>query len=374
MAITIRNLSVEEFDRFMRYLERAFGHSRGWFKRHLPHLYQPTEEACNWAYVLVEDGKILSHVGLYPIESVTADLPLSIGGIGAVSTAVEARGKGYMTRLLNHVIDEMRRIGYPVSWLGGDRQRYNAFGWENADCLYELSFTKRSMSRNPVGSVEIEEVYPAEALETINRYYTLHACHTRRPNLETQVQKQDLRFWIAEDGYAIVQGQERDRLRIVELVSASKRETNMIQALMNWNFSSKATWTLSKWDQGRLGRVMPFVSQWCDGYSGMYRINDLTGLLLSVKPYLEHRAAAITDFSATLGIRERDRTDYATLTVEGGKVNVSSSQGRQAIILSPISAARLFIGGPTVPEASEIPDGLKALLPVPVTVLPLDYV
>jgi predicted acetyltransferase len=374
MTVTIRTLHVDEFDDFMRYLERAFGHSKGWFERHLPHIYQPTERACSQGYVVAEDGEIRSHVGVHPIESVTAGLPLSIGGIGAVSTAPEARGKGYMTRLLDHAIDEMRRLDYPVSWLAGDRQRYNTFGWENASTLYNLGFTRRSIGRNPVEPIEIEEVYPDEALATIRRFYAEPACYTERPDLEIQMQKADLRFWIAEDGYAVLAGQDREHIRIRELVSASGREINTIQALMDWNDSARAEWSLSSWDEARLTRVLPYAAGWERGYSGMYRINDLTALLQAVKPHLTERAAGVRNLSVTLALRERDRTTFTTLTVEDGEVDVSPGKGNAPIALSPVSAARLFIGGPPVPEADALPEGLKALLPVPVYVLPLDDV
>lgn len=374
MPVTIRTLHVDEFDNFMRYVERAFGHAKGWFERHLPHIYRPTKKACERAYVVVEDGEIRSHVGVYPIESVTAGLPLSIGGIGAVSTAPEARGKGYMTRLLDHAIDEMRRLGYPLSWLVGDRQRYNTFGWEKASRVYDLAFTQRSMEWTPVEPLDLKEVYADEALETIRRYYQEPACHTVRPDLEIQMQKADHRFWIAEDGYAVLAGQDREHIQIRELVSASGREINMIQALMDWNHSSRANWPLSMWDKARLCRLLPYAAGWQQGYSGMYRVNDLTALLEAMKPHLTERATALRNFSVTLALEERDRTTTTTLTVEDGEVDVSPGNEDAQVALSPISTARLLIGGPPVPEAEALPEGFKAMLPVPVYVLPLDYV
>ena len=374
MTATIRTLHVEEFDDFVRYLERAFGQAKGWFEGHLPHIYRPTERACAWAYVIVDDGEIRSHVGVYPIQAVTTGFPLAIGGIGAVSTAPEARGQGYMTRLLDHAIREMRRRDYPVSWLGGDRQRYNTFGWENASPSYELIFTSRSLDWAPVEPLAVEEVYAEEALATIRRYYQEPACHAVRPDLEIQMRKANHRFWIAEDGYAVLAGQDREHLRIRELVSASGREVNMIRALMDWNDSSRAGWPLSMWDRARLHRLLPHAANWHRGYSGMYRINDLTALLNAVKPHLTERAAALRNFSASLALKERDRTTYTTLTVEDGEVAIRPQKGDAPVALSPISAARLFLGGPPVPEADGLPVGLRAMLPVPVTVLPLDYV
>jgi predicted N-acetyltransferase YhbS len=375
MPSEIRHVRAEEFEDFMRYVERAFGHSKAFFQRAYPHLYQPTQRALEWAYVVDENGRIVSHVGVYPIETVTAGVPLSIGGIGAVSTAPAARGKGYMTQLMHHIIDEMRLIGYPVSWLGGDRQRYNTFGYELASPVYTLDFSQRSLQWHDVQPVEVEEVLPAEALETIRRYHTLPACHTIRPDLDRQVQKMDLRFWTAEDGYAILGGQGRGHIQILELVSASGREAGMIRALLDWNFGNRASWTLSMWDETRLGRLLPMTAYWKGNSTTMFRINDLSQLLLGAQAFLTTRAAALRDFAVTLRIKEHDRTTATTLAVENGAVYIEpGGNAGSAVELDAVEAARLILGGPAIRAQAMLPPGLVALLPVPAYVLPLDHV
>ncbi|MGC9349975.1 MAG: GNAT family N-acetyltransferase [Anaerolineae bacterium] len=375
MAPEIRHPRVEEFEDLMRYLERAFGHSKGFFERVYPQLYQPTEEAMSWAYVIGEEGKILSHVGLYPIETVTAGVRLSVGGIGAVSTAPEARGQGHMTRLLYHIIDEMRRIGYPVSWLGGDRQRYNVFGWELASPEYELTFTQRSLGWQDVEPVEIEEVFPEEALPAIRRFQSAPVCHPIRPNLADLIQKANLRFWVAADGYAILSGQGRDHIRILELVSTSGDEVGMIRAMLDFNFGERATWSLSMWDRPRLGRLMPYASYWRSGHSSMYRVNDLTKLMTEAQDAIAERAAAARDFAVAIGVKEHDRTTVTTLSVTDGVLGVRAGKHADTYVeLSPVETARLFLGGPPIAGEAVLPAPLIALLPVPVYVFPWDHV
>lgn len=375
MTTKIRTVHVEEFEDFMRYLERAFGHSVDFFRRFGPHIYKPTPEVCAWGYVVEENGKIVSHVGVYPIEVVTADVPLKLGGIGGVSTAVEARGKGYMTQLLYHAIDEMRAQGYSASWLGGDRQRYNTFGWEGAALSYRLIFSTRSLGRADIAPAQIEEVRPWDATAHIARLMPLPDCHARRPDLETQLHRADLRVWVTEDGYAIANGQERDHVKLIELVSASGREVEMIHAIITWNHGEAATWEVSMWDEARIARIMPYVSYGTAGYSGMYRVNDLTTVLRAAIPRFEHRAGGLRDFTVTLGIREHDRTQTTTITVHDGAVQIEAGQHAEHYVeLDPIVAARLVFGGPAIPQAPELPPGLLALLPVPVYVPQLDHV
>jgi predicted N-acetyltransferase YhbS len=375
MTTKIRTLRVEEFEDFMRYVERAFGHSVNFFRGFGPHIYEPIPEVCSWGYVIEENGKIVSHVGVYPIEVVTAGISLTLGGIGAVSTSVEARGKGYMTQLLYHSIDEMRAKGYPASWLGGDRQRYNTFGWEVASLVYRLSFSRRSLGRTEAARVPVKEVLPWEAKDHIARLMVLPACHVRRPRLEALLHRRDLRVWINEDGYAIAEGQERDHVRIIEMVSASGKEAEMIHAIIAWNHGDRATVDMSPWDEERLARMMPYTNYWSNGYSGMYRINDLTALLQAAQPFMQRRADCLHDFAVAVGIREHDRTPVTTIAVRDGNVQIEAGQNAESYVeLTPITAARLFFGGPSVPEAERLPQGLLALLPIPIYVPPLDHV
>jgi len=375
MTTKIRTIHVEEFEDFMRYLERAFGHSVDFFRRFGPHIYKPTPEVCAWGYVVEEDGKIVSHVGVYPIEVITAGVPLKLGGIGGVSTAIEARGKGYMTQLLYHAIDEMRAQGYPASWLGGDRQRYNTFGWEVASQSYQLMFSERSLERADIAPATIEEVRPWEALAHIARLMPLPDCHACRPDLEAQLHRQNLRVWVTDDGYAMADGQERDHVRLIELVSASGNEAGLIRAIIAWNHGERATWELSVWDETRIARVMPYARYWSSGYSGMYRVNDLAAVLRAATPALARRAAGLRDFAVTLGIREHDRTQTATITVRDGTAQIEAGRHAEHYVeMDPVAAARLIFGGPAIPQAPQLPPGLLALLPVPVYVAQLDHV
>jgi len=375
MTTEIRHPRIDEFEAFQRYVERAFGHSKGFFQAAYPHLYQPTEEAMSWAYVVVEDDEIVSHVGVYPIETVTAGVSLSVGGIGAVSTAPKARGNGYMTKLLNHTIDEMRRIGYPVSWLGGDRQRYNTFGWELAGPVYDLEFSDRSLRWHKVAPVEIEEVMPAEALDTVRRLMEQQACHTTRPDLERHITKMDHRYFVCDDGYAILRGQGRDHLRIVELVSTSGNEAGVIRALLDWNFGSRASLRISMWDEELVGRLMPFAGWYTSDHSGMYRINDLTQLLSAAACVLDRKATDLCDFTVSLGMREHDRTDVTTITVEDGSVDIRRGKHATTYVELPaVEMARLVLGGPQPASPERIPLALRALLPVPCYVPPFDHV
>lgn len=376
MSVSVRHPRVEEFDALMRLLELGFGHSKGFFERTLGHVCRPDPEALAWSYVIEEGGQLVAHVGVYPIEVIADGVPLRIGGIGQVCTHPQARGKGYMSTLLRHSIDEMRARGYHLSWLGGDRQRYNTLGWERAAPGYTLVWSRRSLERQQVAPWPIEEQYPQDALAHVQRFQAQQPCVVVRPGLAVQLRRPGLRAWTSDDGYALAEGEEHSRLPIMELVSTSGHELELIRALIERTAADGAEWTLPAWD-ARLPRLMRAVEGYRSDGWWMYRIIDLYGLLQTARSYLERRAQAVRDFAVTIGIREHDRLDLATVAVENGVVEVRTGRHAAGVIeLDPIEAVRLFLGGPPIgdpPTGDPVPPQLVALLPIPVYVPPLDH-
>jgi GNAT superfamily N-acetyltransferase len=357
----------------MRFLNRCFGFTSGWFERYYPHLYQPTDAFCSTAHVIESDGRIVSHVGLYPLEVVVHGVSVPMGGIGAVATLPSTRGEGHMTKLLRHAIQEMRDSGYPLSWLVGDRQRYKTFGWERAGMVYDLSFSHRSLERVGIEAAPLEAQFPEDAADVVERFQSLPVYHARRPDLATQLRKDDLRLWAMEDGYAIVQGPAYGRLSIAELVSASRQEASMIRAVLDWTGRRDISWELPAVDAERVARMMSYASGWRAGGWYMYRIIDLFGLLTAMKPILSQRAARAPDLQLAICIEEYDRTDAATIWVRDGDVEIASGRhAERSVEWTSVEAARALLGGP--PVAAGVPTELGALLPLPVYLPPLDHV
>ncbi|MCL1856637.1 MAG: GNAT family N-acetyltransferase [Kiritimatiellaeota bacterium] len=97
-----------------------------------PDIFLPTDEAMAPHRIIREEGRIVACVGHYPITLHLGEVTLKVFGIGQVSCAQQARGRGYMTALLHDACAIMEASGGHVSWLGGRRDRYARFGWEVA--------------------------------------------------------------------------------------------------------------------------------------------------------------------------------------------------------------------------------------------------
>jgi predicted acetyltransferase len=384
MADGIRNLRIDEFDPFVRFLNRSFGFGRGVFEASFPHIYHPTPELCAATFVMEQDGQIVSHVGVYPLEVEIHATRWSIAGIGGVGTLPAARGKGYMTQLLYHVLDAMRERGYVLSWLGGDRQRYNTFGWESAGSNYELTFSRRALDRAGLGQdapVEILASDPAEALPVVERLQRTLACRAIRADLAAQLRKSDLSIWTTADGsgYALLRGRPWGPMHVMELASSKGQEASILRAIMDWTRRDELTWILPACDEARLARLMPYTRHWRRAGWDMWRIVDLAQALALACAIMQQRAAAVRDFKLAIGMVEHDRTQAATLSVRDGEVQVTPGRHADAYVEWPVvDATRLLIGGPTVARPPALPDplwaGLRALLPIPAFLPPLDHV
>ena len=373
MQVVIRSLRPDEFDSFMLFLERSYGHSRGLFVREYPHLYAPREDFCRNFMVAEEDGRIAAHVGIFPMTVLAGDILIPLAGIGGVATAPECRGRNHMSTLLRHAIRRMRAEGYAVSGLGGDRQRYNAFGWEWSGLVYGLRFTTRSMTKAGVRPAAVREVFSDEAIPVIEGHQRSMTCRVERHALDLLVKKQNLRFWISDDGYVIGAGENRFSHSFLEVASTAGAEPELIMGAMERLYAGEGTIMVSAWAGGALARLMRCAASWTGYPDWCYRIVSLERLFERFRPLIEKRAEALADFECSLAIRDEEFPEAVTVCVRGGRLEIQSGIGARPLIeLDAVSAARVILGGPEI--QADVPPGLKNLLPLPLHVPQLDHV
>ncbi|MGZ9585790.1 GNAT family N-acetyltransferase [Paenibacillus marinisediminis] len=111
------------------------------FAQLIPKLYGDGQDTQQYHYLVKEDGKIRAMVCVLPVTFNVAGIELKAGCVGTVSAHPRARGKGYMNKLLNMALDDMKAQGYAISMLGGQRQRYEYFGYEPAGVKLDFTLT-----------------------------------------------------------------------------------------------------------------------------------------------------------------------------------------------------------------------------------------
>ena len=127
---------------FINYVFGFNGNERD-FMKILPNLYKEEYDPCYNNFIALEDGKFRSAIGVYPRSFSVMGETLVSHGIGNVAVHPYHRGKGYMKKLMNMALDDMVEAGADFSDLGGLRQRYQYFGYDNAGCnrVFHISDT-----------------------------------------------------------------------------------------------------------------------------------------------------------------------------------------------------------------------------------------
>ncbi len=134
MAVYYVTDTKKDYEDIIDFANYVFSHAHNPhdFKKTLPKLYSDENTVDGiYHYVCKEDDKIKALVLLQKSDVKVGDYTLKVGGIGTVSAHPYSRGKGYMKKLMNDSVQEIRE-SCDLGFLGGQRQRYQYFGFEIA--------------------------------------------------------------------------------------------------------------------------------------------------------------------------------------------------------------------------------------------------
>ncbi|OQB75014.1 MAG: hypothetical protein BWX89_00246 [candidate division TA06 bacterium ADurb.Bin131] len=244
--VKIENPSRKEFDKVMQFLEESYDHSKGFFWLNYPQVLSKETIDYDNIFIIREGNRIASLVGIYPQKLFINDRTTTIGGIGSVSTHPDFRNKGYMKTLMDFCIDEMKKRKYSFSILGGDRQRYNFWGYETCGSNLVLTFTQRSFEKS--GITEIVPIFrydgSEQIIEEIKQAHIELPCYIERSNswfqkvfnekIHTQVYYTKSKNGFA---YAIITGERIER-KIVEIGGEKNLWSPMVYSLLKrWNMN-----------------------------------------------------------------------------------------------------------------------------------------
>ncbi len=371
----IRNVKRQEWDDFMRFLERCYGFQPGWFTLHYPTIYDPDRTPLDCFHVIEKNGRIVAHAGLFPLRVMAEGVELVVGGIGGIGTLPEERGQGHMQELLRHLIVRMQELGMPLSALWGFRQRYAPFGYESAGERVSMEFTEHSFTKAGVApDPAIREVTAEEAKSEIKPLHAGQLFRVLRSDWHPiGVRRPEVRLWIGAHGYLCGWTRE-DRLVVREVVSASGREPSLIMAAMRRNSLQKAQAAATVHDEERVARLLVPAESWTISPEGMFRINNCYALLKAFQPMLQRKAGALElrDFAFSIGVRYGNEVDVAGIHWQSGLLDVTRDKVAQHMEIECHAAIRLLLGGP--PSGAGCLGGLSALLPLPISIPELDRV
>ncbi len=366
------------YDDLMDFMNYVFGFDGDGkdFKKLLPKLYSPEYDPCWSNYVVTEDGRLKAAIGAYDSElSVNGEI-LKARGIGNVAVHPYARGKGYMKDCMGLALRDMITDGVDYSILGGQRQRYQHFGFDYAGQQIEIGADRGNMRRVfedvPLPALELKPV-SAEDKELLSKMHALHAARPMHAVRAPESFYDIIRSWRAQPYAVLRDGEFRgyfvNDLQELTLVDPADL-ADVVRNYIAQNGSAHIT--LPGWDTETAAALMKF----CGGISlnhcemfNILRYRHMTDVLLRFKAGRE----TLGDGELTLLIHGYAGDEAFRIAVKDNAVTVGDAEGDPDLELGHFDATAFLFGLFSEHRAALSP-AVRTWFPLPLFVEGADHV
>lgn len=208
-----RSLYPEELEAWLDHVTHVFSASRQYFSNHWHN--DPWKDA-EGIRIAVDDGKIVSTVRVFIRKMYFHGEPISVGGIGEVSTRAEYRTRGLATQLLKDSIQFMEDRQIDLSMLHGSQRIYSVEGWQSVPRYYaKKTFIGRKQQEwniRPVNFQDSNEIAQLASLyDSYSRKFNGTFVRDDAAYWTDWVKTESPQAWVAErdgviDGYVSVRG------------------------------------------------------------------------------------------------------------------------------------------------------------------------
>lgn len=283
-----RALYPEELEAWLDHVTTVFTGGRQYFSNHWHNDPWRDPEGIR---VAVDNGTIVSTVRVFIRKMFLHGEPITVGGIGEVSTRSEYRQRGLATQLLKDSIEFMESRDITVSLLFGSQRIYSIEGWEKVPRYY----ARQSFAAEKGSEWEVRPANFDDDTE-VKRIAALYDGYARKFNgtivrdeiayWTKWVRTESPNAWVAEhdgdiEGYVSVVRNE-SQLNVKEFIAS---ETSFAQEKGKQLFESMLSNIIAQMDVESFEVVYP--APIADGFnaptideqgSAMYRIIQPTAL------------------------------------------------------------------------------------------------
>ncbi|MBE6616847.1 MAG: GNAT family N-acetyltransferase [Ruminococcaceae bacterium] len=369
---------AEMYDELMDMLNYVFGFSSADydFQKLLPKLYADKKQACHDNYIVAEGGKIKAAVGAFDdIISVCGE-EIKCRGIGNVAVHPYSRSKGYMIDCMNMSINDMIEDGVDISFLGGHRQRYGYFGFEDGCPRYNVRITTTSahhyFKNVATEAVEIRDVSENDT-EIIDKIFALYEKKPQRSIRPRDRFYQILRSWTHQPRAFFIGGEfvgygigGINELTLTDIKYFDSVIHAFAQMHGDINLGIPA-WNTELFEAALRVGDSPSINE--SYMLSVFNYKKVVGTLLKLKASLE----PLQDGAVTVLIHGYAGDCKLKLSVVDGKSSVEDYDGEAEIELSHKDAAKFFFGIHS-PHWKKLTHATRAWLPLPLYVEDADHV
>ena len=355
--ITLTRGTAAEFEEIIDFIDFVFSKNSAPhdFPKMYPNLYRPTDECMNALVNLREDGVIKSSVLVLPRTLSVNGTELKVYGIGNVATHPRARGRGFMSRIMNETTAELKATGAALGMLGGRRSRYNRFGYEVGGNAYQMDFAGSDVTEAwpdfkadvyTFRTVEADETELIDRLHAIYNAKPVHYCYDRDNYV--------LRFynWNGNRPYAVydasgapigclaLSGISGDRARVCELVTADDAVFEDVLFAFAVQQNLRLNVKLAPWQFRFVQRMLRIGAALSGGADAMWNVFDWP---LVLKTLLSFKAGYVDLENGTMVIDIGESGRWG-VTVTDGKAAVEPAACPADLELSALDAIYTLTG------------------------------
>jgi predicted N-acetyltransferase YhbS len=391
MTIQYGKASGEDYDEIIDLGNYVFSAARTPhdFPLLLPKLYKREYFMEGNHYLAREDGRIKAIVGTYPLTMHILGESLPGRGLGMVSVHPYARSRGYMRGLMETALEDMRREGVAFSCLGGQRQRYEYFGYVptgvKVDFLCRRANVRHVLGKAPAfkpegGELSLRELGAGDR-ELLDRIFALHQAKAARIERPREKFFDILSSWnfrvyaaLAKGeflGYLIADpsGEEIHELNLSDPSQAAARLPELIGAFLNLRGKNgdrdQVKVTVQPQEREKLDAFSRFAEDYAIAAAYSFRIFDYSRLL---PPLLRLKARNETLPQGSVVLRIAGKESFR-LSVEGGGASVSGlgEYRGAALELENREAAELLFSALSPLSSPKLRENpfLRGILPLP---------
>ncbi len=368
----------EMYDDLMDFMNYVFGFNGDGsdFKKLLPKCYNKEYDPCYNNYVVTENGKLRAAIGAYDYDLSVGGEILKTRGIGNVAVHPYFRSMGYMKDCMHMALRDMIADGVDFSLLGGQRQRYQHFGFEQAGAQYVVSVDRGNLRRAfedvPLPEYELRDVTGADE-ELIEKMYTLHSARDYRMLRPREDFFNIACSWRSNVTAILKDGEFRGyftgglhELTLIDPAELTDVVRNYVKQRGDVSIDVPA------WETETVGALSTFGGGISYGNSEMFNIlnyRHVTETLLKFKASRE----TLGDGELTLFIHGFAGDERFRIAVKNNEVTVEPSAAGDALELDHLEAIS-FLAGIFSLKRGALPVAFRSWFPLPLFVDTADHV
>lgn len=357
-----RRATPDEFSEMMALVDRCFRKSEGEMVAKLPFCY---DEAHPEHHAIIrQDGEIIAHAAAIPQTLIIEGDTISCPGIGGVATDPRYRNNSHMASLLKFWLDQLEA---PVIELGGDRQRYGHFGWENAGREYRFELNRRSIPDTATASSVVRYDDDDSQNDLLQQLHAMELFRVERSHKETrQIHSRagNVTLLCTTDPSAYISFNPRLRnTTVTEFGGASQSIVDLLLSAFSLYALDSITIHIPP-EHPILPTVHQVASKWHLDLQRKFNIRDLPTLLSGFRAQMERQFVRSNAEHVDICLGLSDDNQHARIVYDND-VDIQRTTDEPDIKLDRREMTNLLFGMPEIhTEYMNSYPSLKSILPL----------